>query len=92
MGGHKNRHVGYRKDNKELKRGDYVKVKVDYSHPQADKYGYVFEHILVAENAIGRYLGPDESVHHLNHIRNDNRPENLVVVTDKDHEWYHKHG
>lgn len=48
-------------------------------HPRAGKGQYVFEHILVMENVIGRYLGPDESVHHRNGVRDDNRPQNLEL-------------
>jgi HNH endonuclease len=50
-------------------------------HPRAGKGAYVFEHILVMEQLLGRYLLPDETVHHLNGVRDDNRPENLELRT-----------
>jgi HNH endonuclease len=48
-------------------------------HPAADRRGYVREHRLVAEQALGRLLKPDEVVHHKNDDPSDNRPENLMV-------------
>jgi len=58
-------------------------------HRKADCQGYVFEHILVAEKMLGRDLELFECVHHINKIRNDNRPENLQVMTTTEHRRLH---
>ena len=50
-------------------------------HPRTGKGQYVFEHIIVIEQILGRYLLPAESVHHRNGVRDDNRPENLELWT-----------
>lgn len=52
-------------------------------HPRATEKPngkYIREHIIVAEKKIGRFLKYGEVVHHINGIRDDNRPENLVVL------------
>jgi hypothetical protein len=61
------------------KRG-YVLVYAP-GHLRAKSNPYVFEHILVVEELLGRYLAADETIHHRNGVRDDNRPENLELWT-----------
>ena len=49
------------------------------SHPFCTKEGYIWIHRLVIEKQIKRFLKPGEACHHINKIRNDNRPENLMA-------------
>jgi hypothetical protein len=59
--------------------GGYILVR-NPEHP-ASVGGYVPEHRLVMESHIGRYLLPDEEVHHRNLDKSDNRFENLKLYS-----------
>lgn len=61
-----------------IDKSGYVLVRVP-NHPHANHGGYVREHRLVMEQVLGRYLDPEEVVHHRNSDRSDNRPENLEL-------------
>lgn len=58
-------------------------------HPRAHKDGYVFFHTVLMERAIGRYLYENEVVHHINHVRDDNRLENLQLMDKHEHMSMH---
>jgi len=56
----------------------YVLVKQD-GHPHADHKGYVRKHRLVMEEFLGRYLEPNEVVHHKDGDPQNNAPGNLQL-------------
>ena len=52
--------------------------------------GYVYEHIVVAEQALGRPMFPNEVVHHLDFNRANNARTNLLVLDRKQHTRLHE--
>jgi endogenous inhibitor of DNA gyrase (YacG/DUF329 family) len=55
-------------------------------HPR-NHHGHVFEHIIVAERALGHYLPEKAQVHHIDKNPVNNRPDNLVICQS---DGYHK--
>ncbi len=80
---------------KHFSRDGYVKIRVGTNHPLADPNGYVYEHkfVILTANTPGAYLiarSPNEYViHHINGDRQDNRLENLRVMTKAQHNSLH---
>lgn len=56
----------------------YIEVMVD-SHPRRSQRGYVFEHMLVAEKALGHYLPEGAIIHHIDENRQNNQNVNLII-------------
>lgn len=62
----------------------YILLKKN-GHPNSDNAGYIAEHRFVMSEYMGRKLEDYELVHHKNGIRNDNRLENLELLTYANH-------
>ena len=75
--------------NKNISSTGYVRIYFP-DHPKSDSFGYIFEHDLIMECAIGRWLQPDEVVHHKNGIKTDNRLKNLELLTRSEHMSLHR--
>lgn len=58
-------------------------------HPNTMRGVYVYRYRLVMEAHLGRYLLPDEIVHHKNGICNDDRLENLEITNRSEHATRH---
>ena len=64
------------------------------NHPFCAKDNYVFEHRLIIEQYLKRFLKSNEVVHHINEIRTNNQIENLMVFKNQGfhrsfHRWKH---
>lgn len=80
-------------------RGYDILVHRTLGNKSIDKQGYAvvhigrkkrqYEHVLIAEKALGRKLKRGEVVHHINFVRHDNRNENLLVCTISYHLQLH---
>jgi hypothetical protein len=57
------------------------------THHRANHRGFVFEHVLVVEAAMGKLLRRTAPVHHNNEVRTDNSRGNLVACNDN---GYHR--
>lgn len=62
--------------------GTYVQI-YSPNHPYCNRDKYVMEHRLVIEEKLSRYLKPEETIHHINGDKKDNRLENLELFATR---------
>lgn len=67
----------------------YAKVRVGRDHPLADPNGYAYEHLIVWVAAGRSMPNQDEVIHHRNEDKQDNRIENLELLTRSMHGEHH---
>jgi len=70
------------KGGRRVSKAGYVRI-YSVGHPLCSSDGYVMEHRLVMEEHLGRYLTKEEVVHHKNGNKQDNRIENLELLSTK---------
>ena len=96
---HKGKHRGEKNQNwkggKYISQGGYVMAYCP-DHPTClqrnSRSNYVFEHRLVMEKYLGRYLESHEIVHHIDGDKQNNHIENLRLFDTKEHKtrsWNH---
>jgi len=72
-------------ENRVKRQDGYILIKVGKDHHLAHADGYAFEHRVIAEKNLKRRLEKNETVHHINGIKDDNRPSNIKVCPSRAH-------
>ena len=59
------------------------------NHPFCQSDGYIRRHRLIMEKFIGRYLRPDEEIHHIDFNKENNHISNLQILSKEEHARLH---
>lgn len=79
---------GYRGRKSTIMKRGYVYI-FDPSNKDADPKGYVKEHRIIMSNYLNRDLSTEEKVHHIDGDKTNNKIENLLLVSIKEHMKLH---
>ena len=77
----------YHKEKTKSTKG-YVMLYIP-EHHRAEKRGRVMEHIVVWEKYHNKTIPDGCVIHHINGIKDDNRIENLMMMTNEEHTKFH---
>ena len=67
----------------------YVGLRVPPGHHLRMRNGYAYEHRLVAEQKLGRWLRPGEIPHHIDGNKLNNAPDNIEIVSSAAEHFFH---
>ncbi len=67
----------------------YPRLKVGRQHPLAHSNGYAYEHLLVWVSAGNPIPERGYEIHHINEHKQDNRIENLELISKRRHNMNH---
>lgn len=87
------RATAYLGENNPNWQGGRIVDNVGYAHVRVKPSGpnpYRLEHHIVWEQSHGKPLPKGWVVHHLNGVKDDNRPENLLGISRRDHHTQHR--
>lgn len=77
------------KGGKRINSSGYLEIYIP-EHPFANKLKLIAEHRLIVEKKIGRYLKPEEIVHHIDENKLNNKIENLMLFkSNQKHTKFH---
>lgn len=85
-------HPNY-KGNRKVHPDGYIMLLAPEGHPaRTAAYPYVLEHRLMMEEHLGRYLEPEEVVHHIDNNPSNNVIENLQLFANQSEHISKGHG
>jgi hypothetical protein len=86
------------KGGRKIRKDGYVLVVAPDGHPypsdvhEPSSLAYILEHRLIMERQLGRYLRPEEVVHHIDQNPSNNDPSNLRLYANQREHLRDGHG